>query len=270
LAKGALKSARSLGEVFQRFRNAGQLGDLLDTARDANRLSELLQSGQLSADEIAELVRNGEVTVEELRAAGIEVPSGVKVSDAPGGAGDGGPPGDSPPSSSGSGSGKGPGKGSPSPGTSRRMTVDEAKEWLESNGHTEFDLDGMDPDSLLLTTLEPGDRIRQFTRAGGGPGDWYGVDGATLDNVTLSSGASGRTLVEFEVAQPITVLESHAAPTFDPRFTDRAGNLIEITTEAGKHQAGYGIGSGGASQFLFPKLPNGQHHPLRPIGPAQP
>lgn len=85
LAKGAAAGAKSLGQFFKNMREAGGLKELLSKMRQAKQLTTLLKSGKLSPEEIAELLKNGELTLDDLRAAGIDPPPpGVLVSKAPG------------------------------------------------------------------------------------------------------------------------------------------------------------------------------------------
>ncbi len=143
-----------------------------------------------------------------------------------------------------------------------------AAEWLFKNTSDESKvsgyLEGFHKElPVFVTTLPEGTKVRQFVRFGESefsiapgdeysqtmtmanlPGNWFGIAGSDLDNLTLTSGSSGRLLVEFVLTRDVEVLEGYAAPGW--MGTGHGGS------DAAAHQSGYGIGEGGASQFFFP------------------
>ncbi len=83
--------------------------------------------------------------------------------------------------------------------------------------------------------LYPGDRVFQFVRnvSAGKPyieiGEWFSLQGATLDGLAIHSGYMGRTLNEFRITQPICVLEGIVARM-------EKGKLNEIGGSGGQTQ----------------------------------
>ena len=95
------------------------------------------------------------------------------------------------------------------------LTIDAAIQYLRSQGESDEKLGyvrgGFDTSRpIYFHDLEEGDVLYQYVRVGSHLGNWFALKGASMDDLAIFGGHSGRRLFQVEIIYPCRVVEGSA------------------------------------------------------------